>query len=90
MAFYALATLPLIEACEVSTLSGEVWFADDATGCSPLTSLREWWDLLQEKSPHYGYYPNGAKTYLVVQPELVDAASAMFTGTNIKITSHGR
>ena len=45
MAFYALATLPLIEACEVSTLSREVWFADDATGCGPLTALREWWDL---------------------------------------------
>ena len=43
-----------------------------------------------EKGTHYGYYPKGAKTYLVVQPELVDAASAIFVGTNIKITSPGK
>ena len=67
-----------------------MWFADDATGCGPLTSLREWWDLLLEKGPHNGCYPSSVKTYLVVPPELVDATSAMFAGTNIKITSHGR
>ena len=27
LVFYALATLPLIEACKVTTMTGEVWFA---------------------------------------------------------------
>ena len=32
LVFYALATTPLIKACRVQGLSGEVWYADDATG----------------------------------------------------------
>ena len=44
--FYALATLPLIKACKVDKLSGEVWYAGDATGCGTLDALCSWWDRL--------------------------------------------
>ena len=59
MVFYALATLPLIEACKVSSLTGEVWFADDATGSGSIASLRAWWDKLVSAGPKFGYFPMG-------------------------------
>ena len=46
MVFYALATVPLANACRVETMQGEIWFADDSTGASRLLSLRTWWENL--------------------------------------------
>ena len=40
MPFYALATIPIIKSCKSEELSGEVWFADDATGFGSLHVLR--------------------------------------------------
>ena len=42
MAFYTLATVSLIKAGKVSALTGEVWYADDATGSGRLTALHTW------------------------------------------------
>ena len=63
IAFYALATIPLIKGCKTDNLSGEVWFADGATGSGLLVDLRLWWDKLQGKGPLFGYYANGVKTW---------------------------
>lgn len=90
MIFYALATLPLIEACHTTRLSGEVWFADDATGSGPLTALREWWDKLLTTGPLFGYLPNGPKTWLVVKPDLLLSATEIFHGTGVNVTAQGR
>ena len=40
MVFYALAIIPLTNACKVESMQGEVWLADDATGAGRLFSLR--------------------------------------------------
>ena len=90
MAFYALAPIPLIKTCKIEKLTGEVWFADDATGSGLLTDLRLWWDKLEEKGPSFGYFPNGAKTWLIVKPEVLDAAEDVFAGTEVKITAQGK
>ena len=89
MAFYALATVPLIKACQVSDLAGEVWFADDATGSGPLTALRTWWDKLVTLGPNFGYYPNGENTWLVVKEGLENAATEAFKGTSVQVTAQG-
>ena len=90
MAFYALATVPLIKACKVSDLAGEAWFADDATGSGRLTALRTWWDKLTAFGPNFGYHPNGDKTWLVVSESLKDAATGVFEGTSVQVTTQGR
>ena len=90
MAFYALATVPLIKACQINELAGEVWFADDATGGGSLTALRSWWDKLVTLGPNFGYHPNGDKTWLVVKEGLEDAATEAFVGTSVRVTTQGR
>ena len=89
MAFYALATVPLIKACQINELAGEVWFADDATGGGSLTALRSWWDKLVTLGPNFGYHPNGDKTWLVVKEGLEDAATEAFVGTSVRVTTQG-
>ena len=80
MVFYALATLPLIGPCKVSSLTGEAWFADDATGSGSIASLRAWWDKLVAPGPKFGYFPNGLKTWLVVKEDKsADALAALLT-----------
>ena len=90
MVFYAIATLPMIAKCKVPELLGEAWFADDATGAGRLTHLRTWWDRLNAEGPKYGYFPNGAKTWLVVKEKEYDEAARIFQTTNVQITTEGR
>ena len=40
--------------------------------------------------PAFGYYPNAIKTSLVVKPDKVDEAIAVFDGTGVEITTIGR
>ena len=42
MPFYALTTIPLNKTCKIEELPGEVWFADDSTGCWSLQALCRW------------------------------------------------
>ena len=67
---YAIAITPLIRSLEVK----QVWFADDATAGGGLASLRRWWDLMVERGPAYGYYPNSTKTCLVAKEESIKMA----------------
>ena len=47
---------PLIKSLENDET--KVWFADDTTAGGSLTGLRKWSDLLVERGPGFGYYPN--------------------------------
>ena len=60
MAFFALASVPLIKAVVVAIVT-QVWFADDAGSGSKLLSLKDWWDRLLQLGPRYGYFPNPEK-----------------------------
>ena len=60
MPFYALATIPLIKSCKIEELLGEVWFADDATGCGSLHALRQWWDSVTTYGPNLTTTPMAA------------------------------
>ena len=90
MAFYALATVPLIQACRVDQLHGEVWFADDATGAGKIVSLHRWWCKLNEKGPSFGYFPNGTKTWLIVRDGLEEKAAHLFYESGVQVTTDGR
>ena len=89
MAMYALATVPLINATATPE-TNQVWFADDATSGGRLKTLRQWWDLLCEHGPDYGYNVNPPKSWLIVKPSLVSSAVEVFSGTGVQITAAGQ
>ena len=84
---YALATIPLVR--RLHDFAKQVWYADDAAACDTLSHLRQWWDLLIDIGPSYGYFPNSRKTYLLVKPECVDEAKSLFSDTMVNITDAG-
>ena len=89
MAMYAIAITALIHRLENEEIE-QVWFADDATAGGNLTPLRTWWDHIVKLGPDYGYYPNAAKTWLVVKESNLEEATTLFEGTGVAITVEGR
>ena len=68
MAMYAIGTLPLIRKLHGDVT--QVWYANDASAAGRNSDPCVWWDSLMSYGPHYGYYPNPRKTWLVVKPEI--------------------
>ena len=89
MAFFALASVPLINAVAMADVT-QAWFADDAASGSKLLSLREWWNKLLHYGPKYGYFANAEKSYLLVKPEKQDEANLVFGDTNITVCCTGK
>ena len=87
MAMYAIGTLPLIR--KLDGIAKQTWFADDSAAASSLKRLKSWWDLLNEIGPLYGYFPNGAKTHMLVKPQHVAKAREIFKDTAIMISEEG-
>ena len=85
MAVYAIGTLPLIT--QLQGIVKQCWYADDSAGGGDILSLRQWWDLLLLLGPRYGYFPNGAKSWLVVKEGGVDTAREVFLDSDIHITT---
>ena len=88
---YAIATVPLINKFGGNVT--QIWYADDATAIGKLTDLKKflkWWDKICSLGPAYGYFPNATKTWLVTKKDYLPAATAIFTGTNVNVTSEGR
>ena len=70
MAMYALTVTPLICSLHQSQPDvSQVWYADDATAAGQLSPLLHWWKHLLKYGPMYGYFPNAAKTSLIVKPD---------------------
>lgn len=91
MPFYALATIPLIDAlrCDSSSLK-QIWYADDATAVGKVSELKRWWERLCALEPSFGYHVNAAKTWLVCSEGCVETAAKTFAETNVNITAEGR
>ena len=90
MAFYALATLPLLKHLHDTVEDAhQVWNADDSGAAGKLQPLRIWWDELARIGPSYGYFPNSAKTQLLVKPAIMEQARTEFNGTGITIITGG-
>ena len=88
MFLYAVGTLPLIWSLKDPAWT-QVWYADDASACGEFTSIRRWFDLLQQRGPSYGYYPNPTKSCVVVHPSSVASARRVFDPLGIPVvTSH--
>ena len=46
-----------------------------AASCGQIKNIRSWWDKLVQIGPDYGYFPNPAKTCLLVKHAARKAAS---------------
>ena len=91
MAMFALGVVPLmLELSNICENIFQVWFADDASGAGSFRTLKQWWDVLSELGPLFGYFPKASKTCLVVHPEEESTALAMFGSSGITITSEGK
>ena len=89
MTMFALATVPLIDKVSTNHTS-QAGFADNSACGGKLRWLRKRWDVLVAVGPAFRYYPNAIKTSLVVKPDKVDEAIAVFDGTGVEITTIGR
>ena len=87
MAMYAIGTLPLIH--RLDGIAKQVWYADDSAAASKLDQLKRWWNMLNEIGPLYGYFPNGAKTHILVKSQHIEKAKEIFKGTSITISDGG-
>ena len=91
MIMYALATIPLIRRLKDSVNDvSQVWYADDASGSGRVLSLRKWWDKISTLGPHYGYYTNAVKTWLITKKDHYQAAREAFADTKVQVTYEGR
>ena len=86
MAFYAVATIPIITRLqEQHTSIRQSWYADDSSGAGRLGQIRLWWDELQAIGRRYGYFTNSEKTQLLVKPELEQEARQMFACLCVRV-----
>jgi len=76
MGMYVMTVVPLVCHNKVPDIS-QVWFADDASAVSSLSSLLSWWQYLSSFSPAYGYFTNATKTILIVKPEHLSQAQCL-------------
>ena len=67
MAMYSISVTPLIASLQDPRVV-QVWFVDDASAGGTLQGLHDWWSGLQDHGPMYGYFPNAAKSWLIVKP----------------------
>ena len=89
MVMYAVASIPLIHKLSSISSVKQLWYADDATGMGTLNGLRSWWDRINELGKYYGYWPNAAKSSLLVSKDHYDEACELFADTNVSVTCDG-
>ena len=66
MFMYAIATIPLISLLNRPDAHTQIWYADDASACGEMCKLRDSFCSLIDHGPSFGYFPEPAKSFLVV------------------------
>jgi hypothetical protein len=90
MFLYGIAIMPLIHRCKMDGPDcRQVWYADDSSAAGRLTRLRQWLDVLLADGPSFGYFPEAAKSYLIVTPRHEELAKRIFDGVPVQIV-HGQ
>ena len=86
--FYSISLYPLMNDLS-SIVEFQMFYADDGASAGSLVNLKRWWDKLCERGPGYGYFPNGAKSVLLVKPQHLRRAQEAFDGTGVVVTVDG-
>ena len=95
MKTYALGVTPLLNFLHEFILinehkSKEVAFADDLTVAEKIEEIKQYWELLLQVGPKYGYYPKPSKSHLIVREQHFDRAKFIFKGSEVKTTKSGQ
>jgi hypothetical protein len=91
MFLYSIAIMPLIRKCTRVGEWHQCWYADDSSAVARLRQLVEWLTLLMEEGPKFGYFPEPAKSILIVAPAMVEEARRIFTGRlKVKVVTGAR
>ena len=68
----------------------QIWYANDAAGAGKIGPRQSWWDKIKDLGPAFGYFPNAAKSHLLVKPHLMSEARDIFQDTSLLIISEGK
>ena len=68
MGFYAASLTTLSNLDSSAANVKKIFHVDGGSAGGILDPLLKWWDNLKLKGPLLGYYPEPAKTWLVVKP----------------------
>ena len=91
MFMYAVSSVPLISSLvDDAGVRKQVWFADGASACGKFDSLREWFNRLKVRGPLFGYFPEPAKTFLVVDESCRREAEEVFEGSGVNVVCSHR
>ena len=98
MGTYALGVTPLLHFLHEFILinehrSKEVTFADDLTVAGKIVEIKQYWELLLQVGPKYGYYLKPSKSHLIVKEEHFGRAlysKVIFKGSEVKATKRGQ
>lgn len=89
MMMYAIGIIPLIQKLKDDGWN-QNWYADDSASFGELHKVREWFDKLQIEGPKWGYYPEPAKSFLVVKAGNEERARNLFLDLDINIVTSYR
>ena len=89
-ALSAVSSLLLISSLDHLYQLTQVWYADDASACGNLDSLREWFYILKERGPSFGYFPEPSKSFLVVDDKQLSKGTEAFSGLGINVVCSQR
>lgn len=89
MLMYGIGVLPLIRKLN-SQHWIQSWYADDSSCLGKVEKVKDWLKILVEEGPKLGYYPESAKSILVVKNDLNSENSEFFNQLGIQIVRSHR
>eukprot|EP00919_Chromeraceae_sp_WS-2016_P038378 GHVR01091609.1.p1 GENE.GHVR01091609.1~~GHVR01091609.1.p1 ORF type:complete len:110 (-),score=28.25 GHVR01091609.1:8-337(-) len=67
----------------------QCWFADDSSAAVPLNELREWFELLRQEGPKFGYYPEPNKCKIIVNQNCIAEAKETLGELGVQVVEGG-
>ncbi len=87
MLMYAVA---LVQSLSEQTKWCQNWYADDASCFAKLECIKEWFSLLLENGPKFGYYPQPSKSCLIVDAHFISDYKSMFSDVGVNVVQGSR
>ena len=90
MLFYGISLIPLINLLKERGSCKQCWYADDGGALGSLAELKLWMEALIQLGPMFGYFPEPAKSVIVVDGAHISAAKHIFESTGVQVSTGHR
>ncbi len=90
MLFYGMTLMPLIRSLKDTSLYTQCFYADDAAACESLNNIELWLQRVLSDGPNFGYFPQPAKSVLIVADSYKNLAEAKFQQYGISVVTGER